>query len=319
MSTSQNKPYYKVISLFIKSVILIFSFYYIFQKLRQAPMVFDFPALFLPENIFYFFAIILLMFLNWSLEAFKWKLLIAPLEKINFSASIKGVLAGITISIFTPNRVGEFAGRVFFLNQSDKIQATIMSLIGSLAQLLVTIIAGVLAFYMLEKKYYDFFQIEEFISLNALFLILIFLIIGIAILAYLVYTKQKSSEKFKKYINTFMLHSRKNLNVVFNLSILRYIVFSIQYYLVLRLFGINGGIVIVFSLIALTFFVTSVIPTFALTEIAVRVGVAIYFFSTIYSFNAPILAASLFLWMVNLAIPALIGSAFVYKLKFFKE
>ena len=85
------------------------------------------------------------------------------------------------------------------------------------------------------------------------------------------------------------------------------------------MFGINGGTVIVFSLIALTFFVTSVIPTFALTEIAVRVGVAIYFFSTIYTSQAPILAASLFLWMVNLAIPALIGSAFVYKLKFFKE
>lgn len=282
-------------------------------------MILDFPTLFSFDTVIYVFAIILLMFLNWSLEAFKWKLLIAPLEKINFSTSIKGVLSGVTISIFTPNRVGEFAGRVFFLNQTDKIQATILSLIGSLAQLLVTIIAGVFAFYMLEKKYYDFFQIEQFISVNTLFLIFVLLIITLSILAYVVYVKQKSSEKIKKYMDTFKLHSRKNLNVVLNLSILRYIVFSIQYYFALKLFGINGGIVIVFSLIALTFFVTSVIPTFALTEIAVRVGVAIYFFSTIYSSHAPILAASLFLWMVNLAIPALIGSAFVYKLKFFKE
>ena len=282
-------------------------------------MVFYFPTLFSIDIIIYVFAIILLMFLNWSLEAFKWKLLIAPLEKINFSASIKGVLAGVTISIFTPNRVGEFAGRVFFLNQADKIQATILSLIGSRAQLLVTIIAGVFAFYMLEKKYYDFFQIEQFISVNTLFLIFVLLIIGLSILTYVVYVKQKSSEKIKKYIYTFKLHSRKNLKVVLNLSILRYIVFSIQYYFALKLFGINGGIVIVYSLIAITFFVTSVIPTFALTEIAVRVGVAIYFFSTIYTSQAPILAASLFLWMVNLAIPALIGSAFVYKLKFFKE
>ena len=76
---------------------------------------------------------------------------------------------------------------------------------------------------------------------------------------------------------------------------------------------------IVFSLIALTFFVTSAIPTFALTEIAVRSGVAIYFFGTISLAHTPILAASLFLWIVNLAIPALVGMAFVNKLKFFKS
>lgn len=319
MSASQNKPYYKVISLFIKSVILFFSFYYIYDKLNEAPMILDFSTLFTINHVFYILIIVLLMFLNWGLEAFKWKLLIAPLEKIDFSTSIKGVLSGVTISIFTPNRVGEFAGRVFFLNQADKIQATIMSLIGSLAQLLVTIIAGVFAFYMLEKKYYDFFQIEQFISVNKLLLIFALMLVVVSVLIYIIYKKQKSSEKLKKYINTFKLHSRKNLNTVLNLSILRYIVFSTQYYLVLRIFGINGGTIIVFSLIALTFFVTSVIPTFALTEIAVRVGVAIYFFNTIYSSHAPILAASVFLWIINLAIPALIGSAFVYKLKFFKE
>lgn len=319
MSTSQNKPYYKVISLFIKSVILFFSFYYIYNKLNEAPLVLDFPNLFSSENLLYTLGIILLMFLNWSIEAVKWKMLIAPLEQINFSSALKGVLSGVTISIFTPNRVGEFAGRVFFLNKSDKIQATIMSLIGSLAQLSVTIIAGVLAFFMLEKKYYDFFQIEQFISVNTLFLIIALLLISFSIAIYLLIKKRKSSENFKKYFDTYKLHSKKSLNSVLNLSIFRYIVFSIQYYLALKLFGINGGAVIVFSLIALTFFVTSVIPTFALTEIAVRSGVAIYFFGTIYSFHAPILAASLFLWMVNLAIPAMIGSAFIYKLKFFKE
>ena len=319
MSTSQNKPYYKVISLFIKSVILFFSFYYIYNKLNEAPLVLDFPSLFSSEHLFYTLGIILLMFLNWSLEAFKWKILISPLEYINFSSAIKGVLSGVTISIFTPNRIGEFAGRVFFLNKSNKIQTTIMSLIGSLAQLLITIIAGILAFFMLEKKYYDFFQIEQFVSVNSLFLIIALLLISFSIAIYLLIKKRKSSEKFKKNIDTYKLHSKKSLNSVLNLSILRYAVFSIQYYFALKLFGINGGTVIVFSLIALTFFVTSVIPTFALTEIAVRSGVAIYFFATIYSFHAPILAASLFLWIVNLAIPAMIGSAFIYKLKFFNE
>ncbi len=317
MIASQNKPFYKVISLFIKSAILFFSFYYIYDKLSGAPLILDLPTLFSKNNWLFTIAILILMFVNWGIEAFKWKLLIAPLEIIDFKSSLKGVLLGVTVSIFTPNRVGEFAGRIFFLEKADKIQATIMSLIGSVLQLLVTVIAGVLAFFLLEKKYYDFFQTEQFISTN----LLLFIFVLLVVLAMIVFTvlKNQNLSRFKKYIDPFKLHSSKNMNVAFNLSILRYIVFSIQYYLALKVFGINGGATIVFSLIALTFFVTSVIPTFALTEIAVRSGVAIYFFGTISTTHAPILAASLFLWIVNLAVPALIGMVFVRKLKFFKS
>lgn len=319
MIPAKNKPLYKVISLFIKSAILFFSFYYIYDKLKEAPLILDVPMLFSKENRWYTVSLLLLMIANWSVEAIKWKRLIEPLEKINFNQSLKGVLAGVTISIFTPNRIGEFAGRVFFLKQSDKIQATILSLIGSIAQLIVTLVAGILAFYILEKKYYDFFQIETFVSVNLLFLIFLLLIALSAMVIYFVLKKQPQSEKFKKYFDTLKLHSKKSLNTVLNLSILRYIIFSIQYYLALKIFGINGGVVIVFSLIALTFFVTSAIPTFALTEIAVRTGVAIYFFGTISDAHASILAASLFLWMINLAIPSIAGSFFVHKLNFFKE
>ncbi|MBL0330499.1 MAG: flippase-like domain-containing protein [Bacteroidetes bacterium] len=319
MIPAKNKPLYKVISLFIKSAILFFSFYYIYDKLKEAPLILDVSMLFSKENRWYTVALLLLMIANWSVEAIKWKRLIEPLEKINFNQSLKGVLAGVTISIFTPNRIGEFAGRVFFLKQSDKIQATIMSLMGSISQLLVTVVAGILAFYILEKKYYDFFQIETFVSVNLLFLILLFIIVLSASAIYLMLKKQPQSEKFKKYFETLKLHSKKSLNTVLNLSILRYIIFSIQYYLALKIFGINGGVMIVFSLIALTFFVTSAIPTFALTEIAVRTGVAIYFFGTISDAHASILAASLFLWMINLAIPSIVGSLFVHKLNFFKE
>jgi uncharacterized membrane protein YbhN (UPF0104 family) len=318
MMAPENKSFYKVISLFIKSAILFFSFYYIWDKLNDAPQLFQLGVLFSSENLIATLFVLFLMFVNWSLEAYKWKLLVEPLEKVDFRASLKGVLSGITISIFTPNRIGEFAGRVFFLREADKIQATIMSLIGSVAQLLVTVIAGLLAFYILEIKYYDFFQLESVVSVNLLFVLIAFVLSFVGLVVYLVFNKQPQSERFKKYFDTLKMHSKKRLNTVFNLSILRYIVFSIQYYLALKIFGVNGGVLILFSLIALTFFVTAAIPTFALTEIAVRTGVAIYFFGTISDAHASILTASLFLWMINLAIPSIVGSFFIYKLNFFK-
>lgn len=319
MNVSKNKPFYKVISLFIKSVILFFSFYYIWDKFDNAPVIFDLPKLFSSDKLFFTISIFLLMFVNWSLEAIKWKILIAPLESVSFLSSLKAIFSGVTISIFTPNRVGEFAGRVFFLVKADKVKASVMSLAGSIMQLLVTIIAGVLAYFILEKKYYDFFQTEKFISADSLILLIVSTVILISVLVFFILKKQDYFVRFKIYFEILKYYSKKELDVVFFLSVLRYIVFSVQYYLALRLFGINGGLVILFSLVALTFFVTSAIPTFALTEIAVRSGVAIYFFGTISSSNSSILSASLFLWIINLAVPALIGSVYVWKLKIFKE
>ncbi len=315
MKAAKNTLFYKVISLFIKSLILFLSFYYIWDKLQQSSVVFDFPHLFSSDNKIYTITIFLLMFVNWSLEAFKWKLLIAPLELITFSSSLKGIFSGVTISIFTPNRVGEFAGRVFFLEKADKIKASIMSIIGSVIQLSVTIIAGVIAYFILKKMQFNVFQVEHFYSLKALYLLLALVFIVTAFLVFVILNRKTTFISIKKNIEIMNVYSKKELSSAFCISVFRYIVFSIQYYLALRLFGINGGLIISFSLIALTFFVTSAIPTFALTEIAVRAGVAIYFFGTICSVHSSILAASLFLWIINLAIPALIGSGFVWKLK----
>ena len=318
MDQQNNKTFYKGISLFIKWVILISSLYYIWDKLSNAELhVTNFPDLNL-NTVFLSSSIFLLMFVNWGLEAFKWQLLIAPLEKITFLASLRSVFAGVTVSIFTPNRVGEFAGRVFVLQKADKIKASLMSLMGSLIQLVVTVLTGILAYYILESKYYDYFQTEQFFSTHYLLLFIVLLFIMLGGILFFLAKKGDSFPWFKKYVDVINTLSKKKLELVFYISCLRYIVFSTQYFLTLKLFGITGGTTIILSLISLTFLVTSAIPTFALTEITVRTGTAIYFFGTISVDHSAIIASSLFLWIINLAMPALIGAGVVWKMKFFK-
>jgi hypothetical protein len=70
---------------------------------------------------------------------------------------------------------------------------------------------------------------------------------------------------------------------------------------------------------ALTFLSMSVIPTIALTEIGVRGSVAIYFFGFLSENVIGIMTAAFTLWIINLVIPALIGTLFVYQLKFFRK
>ena len=131
----------------------------------------------------------------------------------------------------------------------------------------------------------------------------------------LLYTKNIVSKKVKEILS---LYTFPEITNTFILSIIRYLVFAFQYYLILKLFGIESSILTTFTLIALTFFVSTVIPTFALTEIAVRSAAAIYFFSTISNDTTAIVSASLALWIINIAIPALIGNSYVWKLNFFR-
>ena len=86
--------------------------------------------------------IVLMMFLNWFLEALKWQFLISKIEKISIKRSIRAIFSGITVSSFTPNRIGEYGGRVFCLEKADRIQAVLITVIGSRAQLVTTIIFG---------------------------------------------------------------------------------------------------------------------------------------------------------------------------------
>ena len=86
------------------------------------------------------------MLINWSFEAIKWKILIEKIQKIKFLTSLKAVMAGITVSAFTPNRVGEFGGRIFFLESQNRTKAIVLTFLGNVAQLLVTIVVGAFLF-----------------------------------------------------------------------------------------------------------------------------------------------------------------------------
>ena len=74
------------------------------------------------------------------MEALKWQFLISKIEKISIKRSIRAIFSGITVSAFTPNRVGEYGGRVFCLEKADRIQAVLITVIGSMAQLVTTIV-----------------------------------------------------------------------------------------------------------------------------------------------------------------------------------
>jgi hypothetical protein len=65
------------------------------------------------------------------------------------------------------------------------------------------------------------------------------------------------------------------------------------------------------------FFIQSALPSLDLLDIGVRALTATYFFGFLTDQHVAIMAATACIWLVNLIIPAILGSVFVLKLNFF--
>ena len=281
----------------------------------------------LKTNYIIFIVVVFMMFLNWFLEALKWRFLIAKIEKVSIKTSIRAIFSGITVSAFTPNRVGEYGGRVFCLENADRIQAVLITVIGSMAQLLTTIIFGSIGLLYLPTYKSDFSLFFDKVSfaypvlafiLILLNVLLILLFLNVSVLTN-VLAKISFLKKFEKYNAVFSFYSFEELLKVFSYSIARYVIFTTQFFILLQLFDVQilyaDAIILIMSML----FVVSVIPTIAITEIGVRGSVALALFGLVSANAVGILSATFVLWIINLLIPSLIGVIFIFTLKFFRK
>ena len=279
--------------------------------------------------------IFLLMIVNWGIESLKWQYLIGKVEKVPFLKSFEAVLSGVSVSVFTPNRVGEWFGRVFILKKVNPWKGVFITMIGSFSQLLTTVVMGALSLlfyipiYFKDSGFYSqylFYGIVILIlGVNAV-LVLIFLNIS----ALPTFTKKILKQRFSKateYFSIISNYSALELATVFIFSILRYCVFSLQFYLFLMLFSIEIPLLHGLMIISIVFFIMTAIPTITLTELGIRGAVSVYFISLYFTtfgeyseiIKFGIFASSFSLWIINLAIPAILGTFFVFRLKFFRK
>lgn len=261
--------------------------------------------------------ILLLAPLNWGIEAWKWKFMICPMEEVSFAKAFKAVFSGMTVSFFTPNRVGEYAGRVFHLVKADRIKATLATVIENYSQLLVTILTGFfsLAFYLFNYTFIPVWMKWAICcGVGALTVLGAFLFLHVELLEAMI-RKLKLPEKWKSYAAVFSMYSMAQLLSVTGLSFLRFLVFSLQFYLLIGVFGLDLPYLSSMLMICMTYYAMAVVPTIALTEMGVRGAVAAYFFSRLTYDTLPVVAASVSLWMINVVLPAFLGVLFVFQFR----
>jgi hypothetical protein len=274
------------------------------------------------------FLVLVLMIFNWGLEARKWQKLVKPLEEISFMRAFSAILSGVSFSINTPNRIGEYGGRILYLKNNNKLKAIAATIVGSFSQLIVTIIFGLtgLLYYinnfapakdnlLLSTGIWQKIVVGALIAICGLTILLYFRLQIILT----VFEKIPFLRKVKVFVQIIVKYSSGELRYLLLLSAFRYIVFSAQYLILLDALGMEFLWWQAFLLNSIIYLVMAGVPTIAIAELGVRGKVSIFFLGLLSSNTMAIIAATAGIWLINLVLPAILGSVLLLGVKIFKE
>jgi hypothetical protein len=251
--------------------------------------------------------LLLLSFLNRFFEILKWQNLVSSFRKIRLYNATAQVLGALTAGIFTPNGLGEYAGKALFFEKPLAKKIIFLNLVCNGIQMILTVIFGIFGLLYFNANFHIITtQTVAIIFGGTLLLFLaLFFLKKITIKGY-------SIEKLVHKINEIPkpIHQR---NIV--LGLCRYLVFSHQYYFLFLAFDVNLPYFTLMSAITSIYFLASSLPTFQFLDFAIKGSVAVFFFGLLGVNEWIVVFITTLMWFLNVVLPVIIGSYFVLNFK----
>jgi len=308
---------YKTKQLFfmlIKLSIVIGAFYFIYNRLTtneylNFTVFIDFLTkndIFSMKNVLFLF---ILTFFNWFFEILKWQNLAKTVTEITFLDAAKQSLAALTASLFTPNRIGDYAAKAIYYKSSKRQKVVLLNLISNMMQMTTTTVFGLIGFCFFAYTY------DTDISYQRLMKLIIILAV---IFTFSIFGAKQTNLTIKGFsfvsIKAFILSLSRDVhakNAAF--SVIRYLIFSFQFYYLLILFDVDIYYFNAMVIITTMYLLASVIPSVFIFDIVIKGSVALYVFKIVGINDLTILSIVTLMWILNFVIPSIIGSFFVIR------
>lgn len=270
-------------------------------------------------------AVIILMVINWSLEAIKWKVAVRSVQQISFLKAFRAVLSGVSFSVSTPNRVGEYLGRVLYMEEGNRLRTISITIVGSMSQLIITLLMGCIGLLLLRPE----IESTHLVSSIWMKMIIYGVMVVLAVLTLIYFRLSWLIRWVDRFPGTnrfaYLVRALEDFNAtillrLLSLSALRFLVFIAQYYLLFRLFNVDVSWWQAFWAVSVLFLVMAVIPTFAIAELGLRGEISIKLVGLFSVNSLGIWMTSMTIWLVNLILPAMVGSLLILSIrKIFKK
>ena len=269
-----------------------------------------------------------LMIMNWGIEAKKWQILVRPVEKVNLFRAFRAVLSGLSLSLFLPNGIGEYAGRIVYMKEGNRLRSVALTIVGSISQVLVTFFAGIAG--LIYLRHFTWKHSTQFEGLSLFWMdgIMYIVILGTIILLLIYYKlswltslmeKVPFIYKYKYLIESIEHFHQKELTKILILSVTPYCVFVIQYLLLLHIFNVQVFWLDAVFTTCVLFLVLAILPTIPFADVGLRSEAGLQLFGIISVNTLGIVATATGIWLVNLIIPSIFGSLFMLGVRIFRN
>lgn len=291
---------------FISTILLVASIVYLVYEITRFK---DYNEFYITlkdiswYNFTWLVAVLILLPVNLLIEAMKWKKVSLYLQKQQLKTTIKAILAGISSGFATPNRLGDIIGQMHYLEPENRTSAISLAAVNSLTQNLAILLPGIpLAFLFFIQK-----QSSIQSGTYIIFLIFILLLFTATLILLPVIARRINHPKLASYFSSLTNYTWKDMVVITRWSLLRFFVFSLQLFLMLRFFGVELTVEQAITSIPVTYLLVTFTPSFAFSEALIRGSWAVFVIGS-FAGNIPgILMAGVGLWFINVIIPVVIG------------
>lgn len=284
----------------IKFIIIFFAFYFIYYQLKTNKQLNwnEFWNL-VDKKATLIGVVFLLLFsvVNRFLEILKWQNLVSTIKPISIGEATKQVLGALTAGIFTPNGLGEYAGKALYFDKSKTKEIIFLNLVCNGIQMIFTIVFGLLGLLIIG-------YFKEGIVLGIVVLIVLTILFFIKNIKIKGYSLEKLFLKLSEIPKK--VHAKNTI-----LAVCRYLIFSHQYYFLFLAFDVHLPYVTLMATIATVYFLASSLPSFQFLDFAVKGSVAVFFFGKLGVNEWIVVFISTLMWFLNVVLPVIIGSYFV--------
>ncbi len=264
----------------------------------------------------WFYFALVLMPINWLLETIKWRQLTQSFANVTLWQSLKSILAGTTFSLLTPNRAGEYGGRLLVFPPEVRWEVVISTMVGSLSQILILISTGLggLMIFLLQHSQPQAIVMQFLLVFGSIVVVLCFFCFYN--IDFLVAFARRIPWLYRykntlRHLRLLEKYSTSQLTLSLFFAFLRYLTYTFQYYCMTMFFDLGVTWQTALPSIATIYLLQTGIPLPPLVGLLARSEIALYIWGFSTSNSLAILASTFTLWVINLVIPALIGLIFV--------
>lgn len=285
---------FAAVGVFAKATITLACLYFLILQFQNEAI--GLSQITWPDDFMWVVSITLLfMFVNWYLEAIRWKISLASFEVITTREAWEAVLGGLALNWVLPFTSGDFTARI--ISRKDKYQSASAVVLNRTIMLFLTLLFGMWSLYYFPQSHIDIKWIY-----------LLFLLLGVGLFVF-----------FSKRVNRFMTYfhsvAKRQVSLVVLISVFRYFIFTVQFYLVLQVFNPEFSSSILIAGIGWIFLARSIIPHI-LGGIGLREAASVVFFSPLVNDLSHIIIPVFLIWIINTVIPSIAGLGFIWKSSF---